>query len=137
MEYGTYKLTFPSTFHVDGTGYIQKDAVIKALRVLSPGLNRREARELTFTTGPQLVKFVYPWSCSSNDSYYDAINTLTENGVAIESCDGTELESRVKSDLAPESIAADIRVMVVNSMKRKEYDTAKALIELLKTLDNI
>ena len=134
MKYGTYKLTFPSTHYPPS---MDRQEVIKALRVLSPGMGLNEADDLTFASGPQLVKFVYPWSCSSNDSYYDAINTLTENGVAIESCDGTELESRVKSDLAPESIAADIRVMVVNSMKRKEYDTAKALIELLKTLDKI
>ena len=135
----TFKLTFPSTFHVDGPGYIQKDAVIRALRMLAPGLSLREARDLTFESGPQLVQFEIPPVTNTTNgwSFCLAMDTLAENGVVIEPCDETESESRVKFDLAPESIAADIRVMVVNSMKRKEYDTAKALIELLKNLDKI
>lgn len=139
MKYGTFKLTFPSTFHGDGTGYIQhgspKDAVIKALRVLSPGMGLRETRDLIFTTGPQLVKFGYTGMRPS--AYYDAIDTLTENGVVIESCDETEPESRVKAAPSTEFIAADIRLIVVGALKRKEYDTVAELIKVLKDLDNI
>lgn len=138
-----FKLTFPSTFHSNGAGYIQKTNVIKALRTLAPGMSLKEARDLTFTTGPQLLQFEIPPVTDTTNgwSFCRAMDTLAENGVIMHDADETEPadtpEPESLEDVLPYrgSISADIRVIVLSALRRKEYQTAATLIEVLKSLD--
>jgi len=144
MKIGTFKLTFLS---IDKGN---RSAVITALRILAPTLGRIEARDLTFSTGPRLVTLGY--AGQKPRDYYDAMDALAKNGVYIDVADALHVPD-VDSDTietactTPEpesskgvsactSISADIRVIVLGALKRKEYETATALIEVLKDLDN-
>ena len=128
------KLTFPSTGQADGPAF-DRVAIIRALRILVPSLGIKEAKDLTYATGPQVLQL----ECSgmSTQEYFGAMHTLAENAVLIEPY-GTPLADTPESvhrEKDFETAMPELRALVLATLRRKEYETATQLVRILKDLD--